>query len=85
MLTTIQSVNGPIRADQLGVVMPHEHTFIDLLREYRADGLINDPELVRDELIRYRDAGGTTIVDCTTRGLHPEPLAQSPCGTARAA
>jgi predicted metal-dependent phosphotriesterase family hydrolase len=54
--------------------MPHEHTFIDLLREYRGDGLINDPELVRDELVRFRDAGGATIVDCTTRGLHPEPL-----------
>jgi phosphotriesterase-related protein len=70
----IQTVTGPLPVDQLGVVMPHEHTFIDLLREYRGDGLINDPELVRDELIRFREAGGTTIVDCTTRGLHPEPL-----------
>ncbi len=74
MLTALQTVDGPVSADALGVVMPHEHTFIDLLREYRNDGLINDPELVRDELIRYREAGGRTIVDCTTRGLHPEPL-----------
>jgi predicted metal-dependent phosphotriesterase family hydrolase len=74
MLTEIQSVSGPVPVSDLGVVMPHEHTFIDLLREYRGDGLINDPALVRDELIRYREAGGTTIVDCTSRGLHPEPL-----------
>lgn len=74
MLAEIQSVSGPVRVGDLGVVMPHEHTFIDLLREYRGEGLINDPELVRDELVRYREAGGTTIVDCTSRGLHPEPL-----------
>ena len=73
-MSTVETVTGPVAVDQLGVVMPHEHTFIDLLREYRGDGLINDPELVRDELLRYRAAGGTTIVDCTTRGLHPEPL-----------
>lgn len=66
-------MTGPVPVGQLGVVMPHEHTFIDLLREYRGDGLINDPELVRDELLRFRAAGGTTIVDCTTRGLQPEP------------
>jgi predicted metal-dependent phosphotriesterase family hydrolase len=59
---------------ELGVVMPHEHTFIDLLREYRGEGLVNDPELVRDELIRYREAGGRTIVDCTSRGLDPQPV-----------
>jgi phosphotriesterase-related protein len=74
MLTAIQSVNGPIPVDRLGVTMPHEHTFIDLLKEYRADGLVNDPHLVSAELVRYREAGGQTVVDCTTRGLHPEPL-----------
>jgi len=73
VLSAIQSVTGPVAIDRLGVVMPHEHTFIDLLREYRGDGLINDPELVRDELVRFRDAGGSTLVDLTSRGLHPEP------------
>ncbi len=73
MLSAIQSVNGPIAIDRLGVAMPHEHTFIDLLREYRGNGLINDPELVSDELVRFRDAGGSTIVDLTARGLRPEP------------
>ena len=74
MLTSIQTVNGPIDPAALGVTMPHEHTFLDLLREYRRDGLINDHELVRAELVRFRELGGATIVDCTTRGLHPEPL-----------
>lgn len=74
MLTELQSVSGPVRVAELGVVMPHEHTFIDLLREYRGDGLINDPQLVAQELSAYRAAGGSTLVDCTSRGLHPEPL-----------
>jgi predicted metal-dependent phosphotriesterase family hydrolase len=73
VLSTIQSVSGPVPVAELGVVMPHEHTFIDLLREYRGEGLINDPELVRDELVRYRTAGGMTIVDCTSRGLNAQP------------
>ncbi len=73
MLSAIQSVNGPVAIDRLGVVVPHEHTFIDLLREYRANGLINDPELVRAELVRFREAGGSTLVDLTSRGLRPQP------------
>jgi predicted metal-dependent phosphotriesterase family hydrolase len=73
VLTSIQSVGGPIPVDGLGVVLPHEHTFIDLLREYRGSGLINDPELVALELRAYRAAGGTTLVDVTSRGLDPQP------------
>ena len=61
-LTHVQAVSGAVPVGELGVVLPHEHTFIDLLREYRADGLIHDPELVRDELRLYRAAGGTTLV-----------------------
>ncbi len=72
-LTHVQSVTGPVAVADLGVVMPHEHTFIDLLREYRGDGLINDPELVAAELRLYGEAGGRTIVDCTSRGLRPQP------------
>lgn len=72
-LTHVQSVTGPVAVADLGVVMPHEHTFIDLLREYRANGLVNDPELVAAELSRYCEAGGRTIVDCTSRGLRPQP------------
>jgi len=72
-LSHVQSVGGAVPVGELGVILPHEHTFIDLLREYRADGLINDPELVLDELRLYRAAGGTTLVDCTTRGLRPQP------------
>lgn len=73
ILTKLQSVTGPIDPADLGVTMPHEHTFLDAMREYRGDGLINDAELVTGELAEYRALGGRSIVDCTSRGLRPQP------------
>lgn len=72
-LSEIMSVTGPVRPDGLGVTMPHEHTFLDIMREYRGDGLIHDAALLVAELLDYAAAGGRTIVDLTTRGLRPEP------------
>jgi phosphotriesterase-related protein len=37
----------------------HEHIFIDLLREFRGDGLLNDAPLAARELTRFREAGGS--------------------------
>jgi phosphotriesterase-related protein len=73
---TVVTVRGPIPAGQLGVTLPHEHVFIDLVREYRGDGLLNDPALAAQELARFRDAGGTTVVDVTNASLgrHPRTL-----------
>ena len=39
---TVMTVTGPVAADDLGVTLPHEHVFIDLTREYRGNGLLND-------------------------------------------
>jgi len=73
VLTSLQTVTGPVSVDDLGVTLPHEHTYLDTMREYRGDGLVHEPELVHAELSRYRGSGGQTIVDCTTRGLRPDP------------
>jgi len=64
---------GAVKASELGVVLPHEHVFVDLTREYRGDGLLNDLDAAVAELTDFVDQGGGAIVDCTTRGLHPEP------------
>jgi predicted metal-dependent phosphotriesterase family hydrolase len=61
----IMSVTGPVDPDDLGVVLPHEHVFANLTREYRGTGLLNDEHLARRELGLYRAAGGTTLVDLT--------------------
>ena len=33
---------GPVAPGSLGITMPHEHTFLDVMREYRGDGLVHD-------------------------------------------
>ena len=76
MTDTVMTVLGPIAGNALGVTLPHEHVFIDLMREYRGDGLLNDEPLAIAEVSGFRDAGGTTIVDVTSIGIgrHPERL-----------
>jgi phosphotriesterase-related protein len=69
----VMTVTGPVAADDLGVTLPHEHVFLDLTREYRGNGLLNDADLAATELQRYADAGGRTIVDVTTGGLRGDP------------
>ncbi len=69
----VMTVTGPVAADDLGVTLPHEHVFLDLTREYRGNGLLNDPDLAASELQRYADAGGRTVVDVTSGGLNGDP------------
>lgn len=75
MSGVVQTVRGPVAGDALGITLPHEHLFIDLLREYRGTGLLTDESLAIEELTRFRDAGGGTLVDCTSEGLGRAPEA----------
>lgn len=71
----VMTVRGPVSATDLGPTLPHEHLFIDLLREYRGNGLLHDEALTLQELALFRDAGGATIIDCTSEGLGRDPAA----------
>jgi predicted metal-dependent phosphotriesterase family hydrolase len=71
----IMTVTGPIAPDELGVVLPHEHVFIDLVREYRGSGLLIDEELACAELRALTGAGGRTLVDLTTDEIGRDPAA----------
>src|SRR5215213_4273866 len=72
----IMTVRGPIAADQLGVTLTHEHLFLDLFRVTRIrDQRLNDEPLMIDEVRRFKDAGGGTIVEVTNHGLDPNPAA----------
>jgi phosphotriesterase-related protein len=71
----VMTVLGEVEADELGVTLPHEHVFVDLVREYRGDGLLNDPALAVAELTAFAEAGGRTVVDCTNVGLGRDPAA----------
>jgi phosphotriesterase-related protein len=71
----IMSVTGPVESGDLGVVLPHEHVFANLIREYRGTGLLNDEHLARHEVGLYRAAGGTTLVDLTLDEIGRDPAA----------
>jgi len=71
----IMTVSGPVAAQQLGVVLPHEHVFIDLVSEYRGNGLLNDEYLACEELGALRAAGGSTLVDLTLDEIGRDPAA----------
>lgn len=71
----VVSVTGPVDADDLGVVLPHEHVFANLVREYRGTGLLNDEHLASMELTALRAAGGSTLVDLTLDEIGRDPAA----------
>jgi phosphotriesterase-related protein len=71
----VMTVRGPVPGEDLGITLPHEHVFINLVREYRGTGLLNDHRLAIEELSLFKAAGGSTLVDCTNIGLQRDPHA----------
>jgi phosphotriesterase-related protein len=72
----IQTVLGPIHPSDLGFTLPHEHTQIAL---WHIEGRWDYWELTRDEpvmlgeLARFREAGGSGLVDLTLPGVGRDP------------
>lgn len=62
---------GPVAADQLGVVLPHEHLLVNTVLENRRTGLLADVAQVAAEITSAGLTAGGTIVDVT-----PAELAQ---------
>lgn len=73
-MADVMTVTGPVAGAELGLTLPHEHLFINLMREYRGDGLLHDEQLMGEEVARFARAGGGTIVDVTTQELGRNPL-----------
>ena len=73
----VMTVTGPIRAEACGRTLPHEHLFINEMREMRAVGLVNDQQMLAEELAAFVAAGGKTIVELSTAeltaGAAPDP------------
>ena len=71
----VMTVTGPVDAGELGFTLMHEHLLLDLLRDsWSVNSLLYEPDLAIREVMRYRDAGGVTLVDMTNRGLGQRPL-----------
>jgi len=69
LITTL----GPKNADELGMILPHEHVFVDL-RTWDQPGYAQaDPadviELMGPEIAKARAAGVTAIVECSAVGV----------------
>lgn len=73
----VMTALGPVAASDLGPTLMHEHIFINMLREARPGGLLNDFTLMSEEVGRFQALGGGTIVDLTTaeltHGAAPDP------------
>src|SRR5262245_64538964 len=64
---------GPHGADELGVILPHEHVFVDLRTPdqpgYAQAETADVVALMAPEIERARAAGVTAIVDCAPVGV----------------
>ena len=72
----VQTVTGRIPARTLGFTLPHEHTGLELWHiQNRWDywELIRDENVIAPELERFRELGGTCLVDVTNHGLGRDP------------
>ena len=68
--TQVMTVTGPISSNELGFTLPHEHIYLDLMRDrWHVNNFLNDMEMAEIEVRRYSDAGGGTLVDLTSGGL----------------
>ncbi len=76
----IQTVQGPVTPDALGVTLAHEHLLLkmpvvdDRSSEADADQCLDDEALAASELQAFADAGGRSLVELTVEGLSPSPL-----------
>ena len=72
----VQTVLGPVDPAALGFTLPHEHTQIALWHVPGRNDyweLTRDELLILDELRRFRDAGGSGLVDLTLDGVGRDP------------
>lgn len=72
-VASINTTLGPKAAEELGMVLPHEHVFVDLRTWDQPGHGEADPaaviELMAPEIVRAEAAGVTAIVECSTVGV----------------
>jgi phosphotriesterase-related protein len=73
MMKKLITTLGKTKADQLGMILPHEHIFVDLGPIEDENWKHADPAAVvakmAPELERTRDVGVTALVECTPVGV----------------
>jgi phosphotriesterase-related protein len=76
-MTQLITTLGPKRADELGLILPHEHVFVDL-RTWDQSGYAQAETadviaLIAPEIARAQAAGVTALVECSTVGVGRRP------------
>jgi predicted metal-dependent phosphotriesterase family hydrolase len=72
----VQTVRGPVPVEEIGFTLPHEHTAISLWHipgRWDYWQLTDDRPVIEAELGRFRDAGGSCLVDLTLHGVGRDP------------
>jgi phosphotriesterase-related protein len=72
-MSSVMTVRGPVPTAQLGVTHSHEHVlwdYWDLINSY--DCVFDDETIATAELVRFREAGGGSLVDCSTVGIRTD-------------
>ena len=64
------TVLGPVEPDAMGITLPHEHL---LIRHTPPEVMLTDPDLAAEELGAFARAGGTTLIDVTSKGIGRDP------------
>lgn len=72
MNTFIQTVTGPISPNKLGYCQCHEHILLSKGKSWEINPVlcIDNIKLSREELIRYRQAGGQSLVEAQPVGCN---------------
>jgi predicted metal-dependent phosphotriesterase family hydrolase len=75
---TIQTVRGPIGADEMGASLVHEHVLVDFAGADKVSRSRYDPDKAFGVILPYlrelRDRGCRTLVECTPAYLGRDPL-----------
>jgi len=73
----VNTVLGPVKPEDLGVTLTHEHIFIDLRFDGTGvDGVLDDVGLAINELRCFKEAGGGAVVDVTNKYLGRNAIGQ---------
>lgn len=65
-MTDVMTHRGPVPAADLGRTLPHEHFFVNLMKERRGDGYLADEAAITAEATAFREQGGRTIVELSS-------------------
>jgi len=72
-MTVLHATLGPYRKDQLGMILPHEHVFVDLRTPDQPGYAQAEPDAVvarmAPQIAAIQAQGVTALVECSTLGV----------------